>query len=164
MLDSRQLQTELAPSVFALAKGQVTLNPERGRLPTLRWQMDGIRTVVCINAESVKEFMAKHGLRQSTPESVQEFIKSLSKDAFDTFMESSAVIYCTLSPGDALFTPFDTIFFERVGSAADVCGLRLTTAFYPDSDAMTRVHRWLISVHRANSFLANAVDLLAGTG
>ena len=94
MLDSSQLQTELAPSVFALAKAkrQVTLNPERSRLPTLRWQMDGIRTVVCINAESVKEFMAKHGLRQSTPESVQEFIKSLSKDAFDTFMESSAVI------------------------------------------------------------------------
>ena len=145
--------------VFAL--GWDAVLGERGRCPCLRVNVLGVRKVLMTTGGHLKAFMQASGISTVAPETQIAFFKNMSKDVLTKYAQEYDLFHVTVNPGEALITPFDTIYLEMIGKEADVCGFRICCFFKSDADLMDATSRWCISAKKPNAFLQNACEVLS---
>ena len=104
--------------------------------------------------------MSSKGITMITPEAMQGFMKSMSRDVLAKFSEENHVRKVTVRAGEALVVPSDWMFAEQVHNNADISGARCFFWLKTDIDNMTDVNKWLISSRKANNLLQNALDAM----
>eukprot|EP00959_Pyramimonas_sp_CCMP1952_P350960 7352735-Pyramimonas_sp.AAC.1 len=81
--------------------------------------------MVITSVERLKGYMEKSGMGQLTPDNLQSYFKSMSKETVDSYLANGGVLHtATVGPSEAILVPFNHLFAERVGSAGDVVGIR----------------------------------------
>ena len=106
--------------------------------------------------------MKKAGVSSVTPDNMQNFVKGMSKDAVDAYLNSGASIYkCTVGPNEGLWTPFDSIFVETIGAVCDAVGFRFCVWMLAETERFEKVSRWFVSCKAPNSLLQNVTEALA---
>ena len=160
-----KMHADLQPTVFGIVKSCDTVAPERGRGASLRLNIDGVRTIIMCPTEALKTFMAKQSMTVITPETVQSFMKAMTKDVIDAYLANGGVMcHATVRPKEALLLPFNWLFAERVSRGSDVIGIRISFWLRSDEDVMDATSRWLIAVRRANAYMQNALECFVTSG
>ena len=155
-----KMQAEMAPSLFGAVKNLETAGTERGRCPCLRVQVMGTRTVVLVRCQQLKEYMVKCGLSTITQESMQNYLKAMSKEVVDAFCATGTFYHGTIGALEALWVPFDYMFLEVVGRDSDTIGFRYCMFMKSDADDMEKLSRWFISIKKPNAILQNASEAM----
>ena len=114
-----------------------------------------------MNGTELQKFMSKSGIANVTPDSMQTYMKTMSKEAIDTYCAENQVLHGTIEPNEAIVTPFDCVFVEKVGRDTDVIGARINYWLKDEDTKMENLSRWYISVKKPNSWLQHATEALA---
>ena len=154
------MHPDMAPAAYGVKQGEVTINCEKGRCASLRLQTAGTKFIILMSGKQLRAFMSSKGITMITPEAMQGFMKSMSRDVFTQYSAHNFVKKCTVRPGEALVLPFDWMFAEQVHNNADISGARCFFWLKTDMDHMTDVNKWLISSRKANNLLQNALDAI----
>ena len=150
-------------AVFGIKGGVEMCTSERGRSFSLRVQSTGVREVIIVSAFTLKEYVVKKGLlSKATPEAVRKFFASASKETLSEFINAGNDVFAaTVGPNTGLFVPFDSIWFERTKSGADIRGLRYSFFFKSDQKLVETVNRWMISSEAPSELVRAACEQYA---
>ena len=117
--------------------------------------------MVAINGTALQKFMTKSGIANVTPDAMHTFMKNMNKDAIDSYLSENKIYHGTVGPSEAILTPFDCIFVEKVGQDCDLIGSRINYWLKDEADTMETLSRWFVSVKKPNPWLQQAVETLA---
>ena len=154
------MHPEVGPCAWGTAANQETVYTERGRLPALRVQFIGTRSVILVDSQDLRQFMEDKSLTTITPDSMSNFLKTMSKTTIDEYMQKYKIRQCTIGPGECLATPFDVMICERVHNK-DIVGLRASVWLKKDGAMMEAVKQWHVAVRKPNKILSTACEILA---
>lgn len=157
------LKSDMAATLFAVAKNSESPALETGFLATMRIALRGSRQVITVPLEAWREHIASTAMVPGNvmPAALTAGLQNCSLETMKAFMQKfpDTVKFASMTPGYALYVPPGTVALERVGSS-DLVGVRCQILEETHQKLLESLNAWLISVNKSNARLQLAVDLM----